>query len=154
MLAGDPPPSGQTAGPVTATDTAALGKSLTRIRGKVVIVKAGANPAAQAAAAAAIGARAVVIADPRRRPLPAMAAGRSAVPVIGVTGDAREELLKAKPGTEIAFGDTERGPTPTRRAGRDLAQHVPGTDRGRPAEARPRRQRQRAQGRCRRQGPS
>ena len=59
MLAGDPPPGGQTAGPVTDTDTATLGKALTRIRDKVVIVKAGANPAAQAAAAAAVGARAV-----------------------------------------------------------------------------------------------
>ena len=39
-----------------------------------------------------------------------MAAGRSAVPVIGVTGDAAKELLKAKPGTAIAFGETERAP--------------------------------------------
>ena len=109
VLAGDPPPDGQTAGPVTATDTAALGKSLTRIRDKVVIVKAGANPSSQAAAAAAIGARAVVIADPRDQPLPAMAAGRSAVPVIGVTGEPAKQLLNAKPGTEIAFSDTQRG---------------------------------------------
>ena len=111
VLAGDPPPGGQTAGPVTDTDTATLGKALTRIRDKVVIVKAGANPAAQAAAAAAVGARAVVIAAPGDEPLPAMAAGRAATPVIGVTGDAANELLKAKPGTDIAFADTERGLT-------------------------------------------
>jgi hypothetical protein len=111
VLAGDPPPSGQTAGPVTATDTTALGKSLTRIRDKVVIVQAGANPAAQAAAAAAVGARAVVIAQPKDTPLPALSAGRSASPVIGVTGDPAKTLLGARPGTEIAFGDTERGPT-------------------------------------------
>ena len=70
MLAGDPPDSGQTAGPVTDTDPAVLGREQTRIRDKVVIVRAGANPAAQAAAAAAVGARAVLLADPRERPLP------------------------------------------------------------------------------------
>jgi subtilase family protein len=110
VLAGDPPPSGRTAGPVSATDTAALGQSLTRIKGKVVIVEAGANPAAQAAAAAAVGARAVVIAKPGETPLPAISAGRSATPVIGVTGDAATDLLAAEPDTDIAFGDTERGP--------------------------------------------
>ena len=108
---GDPPKDGATAGPVTSTDAAVIGRLQTRIRDKVVIVKAGANPAAQAAAAGAVGARAVVIADPREQPLPAMAAGRVAVPVVGVTGDAAGELLKAKPGTEIAFGDTKRAPT-------------------------------------------
>ncbi|WP_028066352.1 S8 family serine peptidase [Solirubrobacter soli] len=111
VLAGDPPPNGQTAGPVSATDTAALGESLTRIRGKVVIVEAGANPAAQAAAAAAVGAKAVVIARPQDTPLPALSAGRAAAPVIGVTGEPAKQLLEAKPDTSIAFGDTERGPT-------------------------------------------
>jgi hypothetical protein len=111
VLGGDPPPSGKTAGPVIGTDTATLGKALTRIRGKVVIVKAGANPASQAAAAAAIGPSAVVVAAPGERPLPAMAAGRSAVPVVGVTGAAAKQLLNAKPGTDISFGDTKRGPT-------------------------------------------
>jgi hypothetical protein len=111
VLSGDPPPAGQTAGPVNATDTAALGKSLTRIRGKVVIVEAGANPAAQAAAAAAVGAKAVVIAKPGDTPLPAISAGRAAAPVIGVTGDPAETLLKTKPDTSISFGATERGPT-------------------------------------------
>jgi hypothetical protein len=111
VLGGDPPKDGATAGPVAGADAAVIGRRQTRIRDKVVIVKAGANPAAQAAAAAAVGARAVIVADPREQPLPAMAAGRAAVPVVGVTGDAAAELLKAKPGTEVAFGDTERAPT-------------------------------------------
>jgi len=110
VLAGDPPPGGVTAGPVTDTDPARLGRLQTRIRDKVVIVKAGPNPAAQAAAAAAVGARAVVIADPREQPLPAMAAGRVAAPVVGVTGHAAGDVLDAEPGTEVDFGDTERGP--------------------------------------------
>ncbi len=110
VLAGDPPEDGATAGPVSATDIATLGKVQTRIRDKVVIVEAGANPAAQATAAAAVGARAVVIAQPRDVVLSAIPAGRSAVPVVGVTGDAAKALLKARPGTPIAFGETERAP--------------------------------------------
>ena len=110
VLAGDPPPSGTTAGPVDDTDPAVLGKVQTRIRGKVVIVRAGDNPAAQAAAAAAVGASAVVLADPRERPLPALSAGRAAAPVIGVTGETAEDVLELKPGTEISFGETERAP--------------------------------------------
>jgi hypothetical protein len=110
VLAGTPPPDGRTAGPVDATDTTALGKAFTRIRGKVVIVEAGANPASQAAAAAAVGAKAVVLAQPKDTPLPAISAGRAAAPVIGVTGDAARKLLQAQPDTEIAFKATERGP--------------------------------------------
>ncbi len=111
VLAGDPPPSGTTAGPVEDTDPAVLGEVQTRIRGKVVIVRAGANPAAQAAAAAAVGASAVLLADPRERPLPALAAGRAAAPVIGVTGEAAEAVLKLKPGSEVNFGESERAPS-------------------------------------------
>ena len=78
-----------------------------------MIVKAGANPAAQASAAAAVGARAVLLADPRDdRPLPAISAGRAAVPVIGITGDAADEVLDAEPGTEVRFGPTERAGQP------------------------------------------
>lgn len=109
VLGGDPPKDGRTAGPVSETDPAKLQQ--TRLRDKVAIVRAGANPAAQAAAAAAVGARAVVIAQPTERSLPAMAAGRAAVPVIGVTGDPANDLLEAKPGTEISFGDSERAPS-------------------------------------------
>ena len=76
-----------------------------------MIVRAGANPAAQAAAAAAVGASAVLLADPRERPLPALAAGRAAAPVIGVTGEAAEAVLKLKPGSEVSFGETERAPS-------------------------------------------
>ncbi len=106
---GGAPVSAKSAGPVTSTDPAKLDAQ--RLRNTAVIVRAGANPAAQAAAAAAVGARVVVIADPRDdRPLPAMAAGRAAAPVVGVTGEAAAKLLKVKPGTEISFGEVRRGP--------------------------------------------
>jgi hypothetical protein len=111
VLAGTPPPDGRTAGPVKATDTTALGKAFTRIKGKVVIVEAGANPASQAAAVAAVGARAVVLAQPEDAPLPAISAGRAAAPVIGVTGEPATKLLQTKPDTAIAFKAPERGPT-------------------------------------------
>ena len=93
MLAGDPPDGGKTAGPVTDTDPAVARPRDRRASAtRIVIVKAGANPAAQAAAAAAVGARAVLLADPADdRPLPAISAGRAAVPVIGITGDAAAE---------------------------------------------------------------
>ena len=140
VLAGDPPDGGKTAGPVTDTDPAVLGRATTRIRDRIVIVKAGENPAAQAAAAAAVGARAVLLADPADdRPLPAISAGRAAVPVIGITGDAAQKVLEAKPGTEVRFGPTERDEA-ARRADEApaLAQQRPGPVRGRPAQARPR----------------
>jgi hypothetical protein len=108
---GGSPAAAKSAGPVTAADPAAFGEQAPKLRGTALIVKAGANPAAQAAAAAAIGARVVLLADPRaHRPLPAMAAGRAAAPVVGVTGDAAKRLLSVKPGTSIAFGDVERSP--------------------------------------------
>ena len=129
MLAGDPPPGGQTAGPVTDTDTATLGKALTRIRDKVVIVKAGANPAAQAAAAAAVGARAVVIAAPGDAPLPAMAAGRSAVPVIGVTGDAAQPAPQGQARHRRSRSATPSA-APTLRRAADRAQISPNTSQG------------------------
>ncbi len=151
VLAGDPPPNGQTAGPVSATDTAALGKSLTRIKGKVVIVEAGANPAAQAAAAAAVGARAVVIAKPgetaarsdQRRPL----------------RHARDRRHRRRghraPQGQAGHRDRvrrHRARPHVRRAARrpHLAQHLAGPDRRRPAQARPGGQGQRAERRRRR----
>jgi hypothetical protein len=103
------PAGAKASGPVTATDPAKL--DAPKLRNTAVIVKAGQNPAAQAAAAAAVGARVVIVADPRAdRPLPAMAAGRAAAPVVGVTGEGAKAVLKVKPGTEISFGDVERGP--------------------------------------------
>ena len=106
---GGVPAGAKASGPVTATDPAKL--DAPKLRTTAVIVKAGENPAAQAAAAAAVGARVVIVADPRSdRPLPAMAAGRAAAPVVGVTGEGAAALLKIKPGTEISFGDVERGP--------------------------------------------
>ena len=82
----------------------------TAIRGKVVIVRAGANPAAQAAAAAAVGAAAVLLAQPQGRAAARRcSAGRAAAPVIGVTGDAADDVLKLKPGTDVTFGASQRG---------------------------------------------
>lgn len=52
-----------------------------------VVVEAGNNPVAAAVGAAAAGARAVILAEPRARPLPAMPAGRIGVPVLGLTGE-------------------------------------------------------------------
>ena len=116
VLSGKPPASGTTAGPVQDTDAAVLGASQTKIRGKVVIVRAGANPAAQAAAAAAVGASAVLLARPGDDPLPSISAGRSAAPVVGVTGDAAEQVLKLKPGTPVSFGaPAARATRPRRR---------------------------------------
>jgi hypothetical protein len=109
VLAGTPPKAGETAGPVQDIDPAVLGEAATRIRGKVVIVRAGANPAAQAAAAAAVGAAAVLIAQPADTPLPSLPAGRSAAPVIGVTGEAAKDVLELEPGTSVSFGAPTRG---------------------------------------------
>ncbi len=112
VLAGSPPRGGglATAGPVTTADPAALSRQ--GLAGKVVVVRAAANPGAQAAAAAAAGARAVLLADPRDRPLPAMAAGRAGAPVVGVTGAGARALLALRPGEGIEFGDVRRGPRP------------------------------------------
>ena len=68
--------AGRTAGPVASTDP----RRLQAVRGRVAVVRAGADPSARAAAAAAAGARAVLVADPGRGPLPAMPAGRVGVP--------------------------------------------------------------------------
>jgi Subtilase family len=108
---GGAPAGAKAAGPVTAADPAEFGAQAPKLRGTALIVKAGANPAAQAAAAAAIGARVVILADTRDdRPLPAVAAGRAVAPVVGVTGEAAQKVLAIKPGTEISFGEVERGP--------------------------------------------
>jgi len=110
-LAGTPPRDGTTAGPIEDTSAEALTAVATRLRGKVVIVKTGANPAAQAAAVAAAGARAVVLASTDdEAPLPAISAGRAAAPVIGVTGEAADAVLELEPGTTVGFGTPKRGP--------------------------------------------
>jgi hypothetical protein len=111
VLGGTPPTQGTTAGPLEATDAAALTALATRIRGKVVIVRAATNPAAQATAVAAAGAAAVILASPNEEnPLPAISAGRSAAPVIGVTGEAADAVLELEPGTAVTFGRPSRGP--------------------------------------------
>src|SRR5215207_5722241 len=88
LLSGFPPPGGiETAGPVDATDPAELLRGAS-LRGRLAVVRAGDDPVARAAAAAAAGARAVLLAEPRSRPLPSIPAGRIAAPVLGVTGEA------------------------------------------------------------------
>ena len=112
LLAGPPPPSGlTTAGPVDATDPAKLleGRSL---RGRVAVVRAGDDPVARAVAAAAAGARAVLLADPRDRPLPAIPAGRIAAPVLGVTGATAADVLDEDAGTEVTVGKATAGSPP------------------------------------------
>ena len=91
VLAGRPPPGElRTSAPVP--DPAA--EDAPAVQGRLAVVRAGANPGAQAAAAAAAGATAVLLAQPRAdRPLPAMAAGRVDVPVLGVTGRAASAVL-------------------------------------------------------------
>jgi len=114
LLAGFPPPGRlTTAGPVEASDPAELlsGKAGS-LRGRLVVVRAGEEPVARAAAAAAAGARAVLLADPRRRPLPAIPAGRIAAPVLGVTGEAAEAVLDEDADAEVEVGDVEAGRPP------------------------------------------
>ncbi len=104
-LGGAPPRAAKlrTAGPVSAADPAALLERGPRLQGRVAVVRAGANPVAQAAAAAGAGALAVVLAQPGRRPLAAMPAGRVAAPVLGVTGAAATAVLAAKAGATVRF---------------------------------------------------
>jgi hypothetical protein len=104
VLGGTPPADAPLAGPVDATDAEALLASGPRLTGHVALVRAGANPVAQATAAASAGAIAVLLADPRSRPLPLMPAGRVAAPVIGLTGEAARAALAAKRGTTVKFG--------------------------------------------------
>jgi hypothetical protein len=112
LLGGAPPASAlTTAGPVSTSDPVALGRLARQLRGKAVIVRAGADPSAQAAAAANSGAALVLLADARDRPLPAIAAGRGAAPVVGVTGAAADKLLGTRPGTTVRLGAVGRGPT-------------------------------------------
>jgi hypothetical protein len=109
-LGGAPPiGSAKLAGPVTSTDPAALLESGPKLAGGVALVEAGENPVAQAAAAAGAGARAVLLADSRDRPLPMLPAGRSAAPVIGLTGAAAKAALKTKPGAKVTFGRVTAG---------------------------------------------
>ena len=114
LLAGDPPPGGlRTAGPVEATDPAALlVHGAGSLRGRLAVVRAGDQPVARAAAAAAAGARAVLLAEPRRRPLPAVPAGRIAAPVLGVTGDTAATVLDEDAGALVEVGDVTPGRPP------------------------------------------
>jgi Subtilase family len=101
-LGGKPLP-GKLAGPVTSTDTAALLRGR-RVAGRVALVRADDDPVAQATAAAGAGARAVILADPRDRPLPMMPSGRVPAPVVGLTGAAAKAALKGNPGAGVTFG--------------------------------------------------
>jgi hypothetical protein len=108
-LGGRPAP-GKLAGPVTSTDTAALLRGRPSVAGRVALVRAGDNPVAQATAAAGAGARAVILADPRDRPLPMMPSGRVPAPVAGLTGKAAKAALKGKPGAAVTFGRVKVDP--------------------------------------------
>ena len=104
VLGGEPPKGAPLAGPVDGTDAEKLLASGPRLTGRVALVHAGANPVAQATAAAEAGARAVLLAEPRKRVLPLMPAGRVPAPVIGLTGAAAKAALDAKPGAAVTFG--------------------------------------------------
>ena len=79
--------------------------------GEVAIVEAGEQPSATVSLAAAAGAAAVVLAEPRpERPLTAMPAGMAGVPVIGVTGAAARALLGLPPGLEVTTTAYESTP--------------------------------------------
>ena len=81
-----------------------------------MVVRAGDEPVARAAAAAAAGARAVLLADPRDRPLPAIPAGRIAAPVLGVTGRGRARPCSSEDaGATVEVGDVEAGSPPIAR---------------------------------------
>ena len=117
LLAGSAPPGGlTTAGPVEEADPAKLlAEGARSLRGRLAIVRAGDAPVARAAAAAAAGARAVLLADPRDRPLPAIPAGRVAAPVLGVTGRAAADVLGEEAGSTVEVGDVEPGSPPIAR---------------------------------------
>ena len=93
-------PPARAAAPARSTrpTPSSCSRAAPRLTGRLALVHAGANPVAQATAAAAAGARAVLLAEPRKRVLPLMPAGRVAAPVIGVTGAAAKAALDAKPG--------------------------------------------------------
>ena len=115
LLAGASPPGGlATAPPVDATDPAELLEDgADGLRGRFAVVRAGDEPVARAAAAAAAGARAVLVAEPREgRPLPAIPAGRIAVPVVGVTGAAAEDVLDEPAGARVGVGKAVPGSAP------------------------------------------
>jgi hypothetical protein len=105
-LAGAPAARLQAGPVVTAQDAESLLRpGAPRLVGRLAIVRAASNPGAQAAAAEAAGARAVLIAEPRGgRVQPGISAGRVHVPVVGVTGEAARRALAAKPGEGVSFG--------------------------------------------------
>jgi hypothetical protein len=112
LLGGAPPKRAPLAGPVDETDAEKLLTGGPRLTGRVALVRAGDDPVAQATAAGAAGARAVLLAEPRKRMLPLMPAGRVAAPVIGLTGAAAKAALAAKRGAAVKFGRVrlERAP--------------------------------------------
>ena len=112
----------ESAGPLDATDPAKLLEDGSRsLRGRLAIVRAGDDPVARAAAAAAAGARAVLLAEPRDRPLPSIPAGRVVAPVLGVTGAAARDVLDEKDGATVDVGDVEPGTPPLARLSEESA---------------------------------
>jgi len=116
VLAGTPGRGAlSTAGPVAAaTATALLAEGSPPLQGRLAIVRAGANPGAQAAAAAAVGAAAVLLAEPRAgRPLATIPAGRLAIPVLGITGPAAAAVLALDPGLPATIASAAAPPAAT-----------------------------------------
>jgi hypothetical protein len=113
LLGGRPPAVQLTTAP--ALDTADLNQLLQPgappLQGRFVVVRAGDNAPARAAAAAAAGAKVVLIADPGKGTLAAMPAGRVGVPVLGVTGKAAAAVLRVGAGAKATFGRIEPAPS-------------------------------------------
>jgi hypothetical protein len=119
LLARDPPPDDLETGPVVRAHAAPPRRAL---RGRLAVVEAGDTPVARAAAAAAAGARAVLLAEPRpRRPLPALPGGRLGIPVAGVTGAGARIALAARPGTQVDVGEAQPAQVPGPAAAGDAA---------------------------------
>jgi hypothetical protein len=128
LLAGTPPAGAlKTAGPVAAADPAQLlADGAPRLTGALAVVRAGANPPAQAAAAATAGAAAVVLADPApRRTLATLPLGRVPVPVVGLTGASARAVLAADAGTSVRIGRPGRPALPCAGAISPFSSHGP-----------------------------
>ena len=106
-------------------------------------MRAGDDPVARVAAAAAAGARAVLLAEPRDRPLPSIPAGRVVAPVLGVTGAAARDVLDEKDGATVDVGDVEAGhrrrwrACPRSRPRRSLCRRSRAAARPRPGDVKP-----------------
>ncbi len=115
---GGAPPAGVLPRSPTVSDEGAdrlLGPGAPRLQGTLAVLRAGKAPGAQAAAASTAGARAVLLAEPRAgRVLPAVPAGSSSGPVLGVTGPTAKAVLELQAGRRIEVGRPRRPERPRR----------------------------------------